>query len=199
VGETVEVPLPGSGWVYLGEANERKGLSYQRRHVSADGQVFVFRPETAGSYRLTFKKQDLLRGVDTDAVAEVTAVEKETALQAHSAAAEKTAPQGAEPQETIALVPPSDTEFVSGEGDSPVEIPATAAIDEENPVMIAAMIDDAALWNRGRELEAPGANRNMKGALNAYKTLIRNYPQSEYYTGSQKRIAYIERFFVNIH
>jgi hypothetical protein len=192
LGETVEIPLPGSGWVYLGEANEQKGLPYQRRRVSADSHVFVFRPETAGSYRLTFKKQDLVRGMDTDAVIEVIVVENgAAAVPAVIAAAEK-----AVPQETV--VPVSRTEFASGESDPPVEPPVTAIIDEENPVVIAAMIDDAALWNRGRELEAPGANRDMKGALTAYKTLIRDYPQSEYYPGSQKRIAYIERFFVNI-
>jgi outer membrane protein assembly factor BamD (BamD/ComL family) len=39
----------------------------------------------------------------------------------------------------------------------------------------------------------------MKGALAAYKTLVKDYPQSEYYAGSRKRIAYIERFFVNIN
>ncbi|MDR0637986.1 MAG: hypothetical protein LBG27_03625 [Spirochaetaceae bacterium] len=194
LGETVEIPLPGSGWVYLGEANEQRGLSYQRRRVSVDGQVFVFRPESAGSYRLKFKKQDLLRGTDTDAVIEVTTVEKAGAIPVDVATAEK-----AVPKEAIALVPVSATEFVPGEDEHSSPPPVTAMIGEENPAVIAAMIDDAALWNRGRELEAPGASRDMKGALVAYKTLIRNYPQSEYYSGSQKRIAHIERFFVNIH
>jgi hypothetical protein len=190
LGETVEVPLPGSGWVYLGEASERKGLPYQRRRVSADGQVFVFRPETAGSYRLTFKKQDLLRGTDTDAVIEVAVVSP--------ADTEKPASKEPAPLLASALVPPSGAEFVPGEGDTPVEPPPTAPVDEDPPVT-AAMIDDAVLWNRGRELEAPGANRDMKGALAAYKALMRDYPQSEYYAGSQKRVAYIERFFVNIY
>ena len=194
LGENIEIPLPDFGWVYLGEANEQKGLPYKRRRVSADGQVFVFRPETAGSYRLKFKKQDLLRGTDMDAVIEVTAVEKAAAVPADVAASEK-----ALPKEASALIPASDAGFVSGEGDLPSPPPATAMIDEEHSAVIAAIIDDAALWNRGRELESPGANRDIKGALTAYKTLIRDYPQSEYYANSQKRIAYIERFFVNIH
>jgi hypothetical protein len=209
VGENVEVSLPGSGWVYLGEAREQKGLSYQRRRVSADGQVFVFKPEKAGSYRLSFKKQDLLRGTDTDALIEVTVVEKaQAAVPADIAAAERAVPEKAVSKEAgenekaplkdaSALVPAPDTELVSGEGEPPFEPSLTAMIDKADPATVA-VIDDAALWNRGRELEAPGANRNMKGALAAYKTLVRDYPQSEYYSGSQKRIAYIERFFVNI-
>lgn len=194
LGENIEISLPDSGWVYLGEANEQKGLSYQRRRVSVDGQIFVFRPETAGSYRLKFKKQDLLRGTDMDAVIEVAVVEKMAAVPADIAAIEK-----APPKEASAPIPTSGMEVASGEGGLPSSPPATALIDEEHPAAIAAIIDDAALWNRGRELETPGANRDMKGALTAYKTLVRNYPQSEYYSGSQKRIAYIERFFVNIH
>ena len=57
---------------------------------------------------------------------------------------------------------------------------------------------DAALWTRGQSLEAPGKTRDMKAALELYRRLIREYPESEHYTDSQKRIAYIERFFVNI-
>jgi hypothetical protein len=189
VGETVEVPLPDSGWVYLGEANEQKGLSYQRRRMAADGQVFVFRPETAGSYRLLFKKQDMVRGTDTDAVIEVTVAGKPAAVSAGVAAVEK----------AVTTVPAGVAEKAAPlEGGSPSHLPVTAMIDEANP-LIAATVDDVALWNRGRELEGPGVNRDMKGALTAYKTLVRDYPQSEYYSESQKRIAYIERFFVNIH
>ncbi|MDR1231493.1 MAG: hypothetical protein LBK61_08850 [Spirochaetaceae bacterium] len=187
LGENAEIPLPGSGWVYLGEVDDQSGLAYRQRRASAEGQVFVFRPESIGSYRLKFTKQDLLRGTETSEIVEVAVVEKNTPEE--SAAVPSTAP-------TVA--PPVETETAPPEPPSP-PLMAEAA-DTAPPVAFAtAITDDTALWNRGQELEAPGPNRDMKGALAAYKSLVQDYPQSGYYTDSQKRIAYIERFFVNIH
>jgi hypothetical protein len=171
LGENAEVPLPGSGWVYLGEADGQNGLAYRQRRASADGQTFVFRPENTGSYRLKFRKQDLIRGTETSEIVEVAVIEKST------------------PDEPAAGPAIAVT-------DTPI-----ADMETAHPPAIALAIadaDDTALWNRGQELEAPGPNRDIKGALTAYKALVRDYPQSEYYTGSQKRIAYIERYFVNI-
>jgi hypothetical protein len=189
LGENAEVSLPGSGWVYLGEADNQSGLAYRQRRASAEGQVFVFRPESAGSYRLRFRKQDLLRGTETSEIVEVAVVEKNTPATPEEPAA---VPAIAAPD-----TPPPETETSPPESSSP---PLMADSDgTASPTAFATAVpDDAALWNRGQELEAPGPNRDMKGALAAYKTLVQDYPQSEYYTGSQRRIAYIERFFVNI-
>jgi hypothetical protein len=180
VGENAEIPLPGSGWVYLGETDNQSGLAYRQRRTSADGQVFVFRPENTGSYRLKFTKQDLLRGTETSEIVEVTVIEKQT-------------PDDMPPSPVIAA---ADTEAAPISVETP---PPSADIDTVPPAVPAtAEPDDAALWNRGQKLEAAGPDRDMKGALAAYKTLVHDYPQSGYYTDSQKRIAYIERFFVNI-
>jgi hypothetical protein len=177
LGENAEIPLSGSGWVYLGEADSQSGLEYRQRRASADGQTFVFRPENIGSYRLKFRKQDLIRGTETSEIVEVAVIEK-------------SAPDKPADGPTIAVI---DTPIADAETapDSPLDLPAIA--------LAIADTNDTALWNRGQELEASGPNRNIKEALTAYKTLVRDYPQSEYYTGSQKRIAYIERYFVNIH
>jgi hypothetical protein len=187
LGENAEVPLPGSGWVYLGEADNQSGLAYRQRRASAEGQVFVFRPESAGSYRLRFRKQDLLRGTETSEIVEVAVVEKN-------------APATPEEPAAIPAIAAPDTPSPETETAPPESPPLMAdADDTASPAAFATAVpDDAALWNRGQALEAPGPNRDMKGALAAYETLVRDYPQSEYYTGSQRRIAYIERFFVNI-
>jgi hypothetical protein len=177
LGENAEVPLPGSGWVYLGEADSQSGLAYRQRRVSADGQTFVFRPENIGSYRLKFRKQDLIRGTETSEIVEVAVIEKNTSDKSTIGP-------------TIAV---TDTPIADAETAPPDSPPDPSAI-----ALAIADTNDTALWNRGQELEAPGPNRDIKGALTAYKTLVRDYPQSEYYTGSQKRIAYIERYFVNI-
>jgi hypothetical protein len=184
LGENTEVGLPGSGWVYLGEADNQSGLAYRQRRTSADGQVFVFRPENTGSYRLKFTKQDLLRGTETSEIVEVAITEKNMS------------------EEPVANPAIATAGTLADMGALTAETPSEPPIidDDTAPlaVLATAVTDAAALWNRGQELEAPGPNRDIKAALTAYKTLVRDYPQSEYYTGSQKRIEYIDRFFVNI-
>lgn len=61
VGQLVEIPFYGSGWVYLGELGSRRGLPYDSRRLDADGQSFVFRAEAVGTYSLKFYKQDFIR------------------------------------------------------------------------------------------------------------------------------------------
>jgi hypothetical protein len=182
-GENAEIPLAGSGWVYLGEENGQSGLAYRQRYTSADGQVFVFRPEAGGVYRLTFKKQDLLHGTEANEIVTVTVAEKKTAAEPVSELSSKL-----DDEPAIAAAPADDGAPI------PVDIPPEPQTIEAAPVLA----DDAALWDRARELES-GPGRDIKGALAAYKTLVRDYPLSGYYADSQKRIAYIERFFVNIH
>jgi hypothetical protein len=217
LGENVEVVLSGSGWVYLGEADGQRGISYQRRRISDEGQVFVLRAEAIGFYQLQFKKQDLLRGVDTDEIVEVTVVEKGSpggGLAANTEtvpAVQPSVQMAAEP----AAPPAVETKSPAGEGDAigenmaaesatpivPAAEPSVAVSEDDTAssvVAAPAVTGDETLWNRGQALEVPGPDRDIKGALSAYKTLVRDYPQSEYYTESQKRIAYIERFFVNI-
>ncbi|MDR2501383.1 MAG: hypothetical protein LBD37_09965, partial [Treponema sp.] len=61
VGQLVEVPFRGTGWVFLGEQAARRGIVYDSRRLDSEGQSFVFRTEDAGSYTLKFFKQDFIR------------------------------------------------------------------------------------------------------------------------------------------
>jgi len=66
VGQILEIPFWGTGWVYLGELGGRRGLSYSSRRLDVEagatiGQTFVFVAETAGTYILRFFRQDFIR------------------------------------------------------------------------------------------------------------------------------------------
>ena len=66
VGQIVEIPFRGTGWVYLGELANRRGLSYQSRRLdtaagAAIGQSFVFRAQEPGTYILRFFRQDFIQ------------------------------------------------------------------------------------------------------------------------------------------
>jgi hypothetical protein len=57
---------------------------------------------------------------------------------------------------------------------------------------------DEAYWLYGQALEAAGPNRDIRLALDYYRRLVREYPQSFRYDAAARRIAYLERFYFNI-
>ncbi|MCL2809148.1 MAG: hypothetical protein FWD24_03660 [Treponema sp.] len=61
VGQTLEIPFRGSGWVYLGELTSKRGIVYNSRRNDVDGQSFIFTLEEAGTYALKFYRQDFIR------------------------------------------------------------------------------------------------------------------------------------------
>jgi len=60
VGQLLEIPYRGSGWIFLGEQGAKKGLPYDSRRLDRDGQSFMFRAELAGVYALKFYRQDFV-------------------------------------------------------------------------------------------------------------------------------------------
>ncbi|MDR0643661.1 MAG: hypothetical protein LBG05_01925 [Treponema sp.] len=61
VGQQVEIPFGGNGWVFLGEKTGQTGVSYQSHRFDAEGQTFLFEAERNGVYELEFYKQDFIR------------------------------------------------------------------------------------------------------------------------------------------
>ncbi|GHU25036.1 hypothetical protein FACS1894172_18160 [Spirochaetia bacterium] len=57
---------------------------------------------------------------------------------------------------------------------------------------------DEAWWLYGQIFEAPGANRNIRSAVTYYQRLVQEFPWSSRISDAKKRIAYLERFYVNI-
>jgi hypothetical protein len=55
-----------------------------------------------------------------------------------------------------------------------------------------------ALYLYGQALEAAGPGRDIRAAISYYRRLIREYPQSPHYTEAHRRIAYLERYYINI-
>jgi len=72
VGQIVEIPFRGTGWVYLGELGNRRGINYESRRLditprssgsagTVEGQSFIFTADAAGTYILKFYKQDFIQ------------------------------------------------------------------------------------------------------------------------------------------
>ncbi|MDR1901122.1 MAG: hypothetical protein LBQ88_02400 [Treponema sp.] len=57
---------------------------------------------------------------------------------------------------------------------------------------------DEAWWLYGQTLEANSPSRDIRTAIDYYRRLIREFPQSPRYADAQRRISYLERFYFNI-
>ncbi|MDR1411440.1 MAG: tetratricopeptide repeat protein, partial [Spirochaetaceae bacterium] len=57
---------------------------------------------------------------------------------------------------------------------------------------------DEAWWLYGQLLESAGPRRDIRKALEYYRRLIQEYPQSPRCDDARRRIAYLERFYFNI-
>ena len=57
---------------------------------------------------------------------------------------------------------------------------------------------DQALYLQGQILEAKSEIRDIKGAIDAYTSLTKNYPASKLWDDANKRIIYLKRFYLEV-
>jgi hypothetical protein len=308
VGQLVEVPFRGTGWVYLGELAARRGITYDSRRLDPEGQSFIFRAEAAGTYALKFYKQDFIRdyilndhvqvivgdppeaagtgwfnpplergrvvaeprwpaiGDDERALAGRPSGSPAGGAPAEiPSGAESSVPSGTEssvPSGTESSVPTVETDSagntgvsgaaapsfsprtgLSDEGVVPVAPPSAATdaagrsdagssvstdatrmpegalpeeylrkarveVDAGRVASAISVLDgfrerfpsgsDEAWWLLGQFYEANSPSRDIRMSLDYYRRLLREYPQSRRYTDAQRRIAYLERYYINI-
>ncbi|MDR0586851.1 MAG: hypothetical protein LBG26_06395 [Treponema sp.] len=270
VGQYIEIPFRGPGWVYLGELGSRRGVYYDSRRIDDEGMVFVFRANEEGSYSLKFNRQDFIRDyvindyvqvkvlpppeitgsawhstavvpdriyaaprwppsdlsgaapVPPEAAASATAAARPVpAIQPE--AAPVTQPASVQPDSAQPAQPAAAGQAGPGETLPEAADPATAeeaalpdvylakAKEEYDAGHIAGALEtldrfraaypggsDEAYWLYGQALEASGPNRDIRLALDYYRRLTREYPQSSRYDAARRRIAYLERFYFNI-
>ena len=136
------------------------------------------------------------------------------ARQPSNARTEPARPQGLSGGEAVAQSSPAQTPSPppppAAETKSPDAI-LKEARDEFNAGRIAAAItlldqfcksypsgSDEAWWLYGQCYEANSPNRNILSALDYYRRLVREYPQSSRLSDARRRVAYLERYYINI-
>jgi len=302
VGQLVEVPFRGTGWVYLGEVGARRGIVYDSRRLEPDGQSFIFRTERVGEYALKFYRQDFIRDfIINDYVQVIVGAPSETAgsgwfnppidrgrviaeprwpsalaeaqsLRADNRPAQPDVPAAASPAagSTVnapastapvqpSTSPPAESPVQSQSAGSPVPSvtppatpsatrPATTPTAPPTATPPAAVPDasknaapelsaytdpseylekakeefaagrvasaisfldrfcdhypsgtDETWWLYGQFYEANSPSRNILTALNCYRRLVQEYPQSSRFDDARKRIAYLQRYYININ
>jgi hypothetical protein len=59
-------------------------------------------------------------------------------------------------------------------------------------------LDDEAWWLYGQSFEANSPARNIKAALDAYRHITSDFPQSARYDAALGRMAYLNKFYFDI-
>jgi TolA-binding protein len=245
VGQTVEIPFRGSGWVFLGELNSRTGAAYLDRRNDDEGMVFRFRAGEPGDFVLGFYRQDFIRdfiqndhvrlvvdGAVPGAPAVVTAPRwpgREGAPEAGGGEITAGAPAGGgipAPDSGPAgdAAPAASAEPAGGAAPEAAVMPAARLGAETSPAEFLRLAreehqagrsgealdildrfrdlyplgSDEAWWLYGQALETAGPRRNIKAALEYYRRLVQEYPQSPRCADARRRIAHLERFYFNI-
>jgi hypothetical protein len=256
VGQIVEIPFRGRGWVYLGEIASRRGVAYDSSRYDPEGQSILFRAQEAGTYSLKFYKQDFLQDYILNdyvqviigeapisgagwfnppfdrgrAVAEPrwpSTVDEAELRKGGTSSTRPSEPQGSGSPaagtisgSSQAQPPPSAS---TATGSPPVAagtetqekiLPdallqrAKETFDQGNPQAAITLLDqyresypsgsDEVFWLYGQFYEANSPARDILSALNYYRRLVREYPQSARASDARRRIAYLERYYINI-
>jgi len=283
VGQIIEIPFRGTGWIYMEEQASRRGITYESRREDPEGQSLIFRVEDTGIYALKFYRRDFIRDYVLNDYVQViseeapvsgdrfslpvdkgrvvaqprwpTALEEaeilrggtssrpavETPLANNSergtvstqgtvpsqnsaasqgaGSAQGTVPkqQTTQPQVAASLPQQTATPEVSAEQSKVVEAPlppdvilqkAKDAFGSGNVPSAIALLDqygelynsdmDELYWLYGQFYEANSPSRNILLSLDYYRRLVREYPQSGRYNSARGRIAYLERYYINI-
>ncbi|MDR3284219.1 MAG: hypothetical protein LBS97_03445 [Treponema sp.] len=190
VGQYLDIPCPGYGWVYLGEVENQRLVSYVERRQAGNNTTFTIRADKPGTALLQFYKNDRLSNAALNDYFEVTIAEIpviSAPSQEFPTAAEPDAPQSPEqPQEAPPAAEP--------------EAPAEAAPEVSEATETPIVMDSAqALFQEAQKYEANSPDRDIRRALQLYQQLVGQFPESPQYQEAQKRIQYLRRFYFTIN
>ena len=199
VGQLVDIPFRGTGWVFLGV--DQRGLNYDSRRQDIEagvtvGQSFIFRAEEAGTYILRFFRQDFIQDISISEYVQVIITEGteeisepgEDELLAVDEEELSEVPRILLPGESIRL---ARDELDAGRAEAALSILDTML--QNHPIET-----DETLWLLGQLYEVNSPSRDIRQSLEYYRRLIWEFPQSIYVDPARRRIAFLERFFFNI-
>ncbi len=213
--EYADIILPGQGWIYLGEVKETSPsvLGFNARYIDGEDTLFNFNTLNQGSTVLHFYKQDVLADEYLDEYVQVNvnrfSGQAEPSYNSSSASSLADDVFGISTEPEVSLVF-GEVQVAEEKVFAPEDIldQAQIAYDENRFSDSISLLDeytslgvdevDRALFLYGQNYESTSDQRNIKQALASYKKIIDSFPDSTYWEDANKRIVYLERFYLNI-
>ena len=215
VGDYTDVILNGEGWIFLGEREEstKPPVSFYNRYMDGIDSYFGFDAINPGTTTLHFYKQDIIGRTYLDEYVKIVVKQKKATNNSYKSKQEEAFGISAEPVVSLAggetAVVVHDT-AITDYGFVPETIldEAEMAYNEGNFDDSIALLDeyismgknevDRALYLYAKNYESSTTARNVKLSHSYYKKVVQTFPDSKYYDESEKRILYLERFYIII-
>lgn len=296
----LDIAYPGTGWIYLGETDGTKNMTFFGRKLGETDTSFTLRARNTGRSLLHFYKNDALTGNYIDDYLEVNVTDKDASTQEHVSAPSYADAVPPRPSSAVAESPEADSSLKTGEPNSgapaasdsriqntetqsagilsasaeeaPVktviqttesapdsqsrQVPAAAlsagsttqtssdgtavpsssagssgtsvVLDEQTmnesadsllkdaqdaynakqyekaQALLSVFFDkavtriDEGLYLQGQVLEAKSSIQNIKGAVDSYEILMKNWPDSQLWQNARQRDIYLHRMYIDI-
>lgn len=277
----IDISYPGTGWIYLGQKDNKKDFTFFGRKLGGKDTSFTLRAKNAGTFILHFYKNDPLTSSYIDDYLEVIVEQQETTSTEHIIAPDYASivpPKVTITSETIKekenkkkeiaqqnisnnkpvkqedaiqnspnkknIDPSIKTVIQTQDSEQQKETPKKTEniieeqkITENKPVQkeiqnldslkesdllklaktqfankehenalntleiffekAVSKIDEG-LFLQGQILESKSNVQNIKGAIDSYELIVKNYPSSPYWAQANKRTIFLRRFYINI-
>ncbi|OJF75998.1 MAG: hypothetical protein BKP49_09270 [Treponema sp. CETP13] len=211
--ESFDVVMKGKKWIYLGETDTKESFTkYNKRLYDNENTLFKFKAINTGTVILHFYKQDL---IDNENIGEYVQVTISNAITLNPNVT-NTNLVGEEPILT------NEVDLLdANEGENTLDIEtnlktadelydaAKDSYDNGNYQNCIAYLDqffinavsdiDKGWFLLGQTYEKKSEIKDIKKALESYKTLVESYPDSKLWKQADNRIKYINRYYYNIH
>jgi hypothetical protein len=205
-------PPSGGGAGWFNPPIDRGRVTAEPRWPSALDESAILRGGQAG-IRPAAAESTPENKNDSSSAQPAAPVNRESAPAPSTAAPQVVTPQTLAPQIDAPEIPQTAEEMPAIEKQEklpPEEMlkKAQETFNEGNNTAAIALLDqfmeyypdgsDELYWLYGQFYEANTTHRNIKLSLDYYRRLVDEYPQSRRYNDARRRIAYLERFYINI-
>lgn len=278
----IDITYPGTGWIYLGQKDNKKDFTFFGRKLGGKDTSFTLRAKNPGTYLLHFYKNDPLTNSYIDDYLEVIVENKETSSTEHILAPNyativppkvtitaetrkenkkqninktvdenknkqqktqeeqtqnvvskkpidssvKTVIQTQDEENTNEISETSNTPNIieTKQAENNIQKKPNQNLDKLKETELLALAKkqftnkehsnalytlekffekavskiDEGLFLQGQILESKSDVQNIKGAIDSYELIVKNYPASAYWTQANKRTIFLKRFYINI-
>ena len=222
----LDVTYPESGWIFLGEEGEKQLLRYFGRKIAGDVTSFSLRSRSEGKTLLHFYKNTADGVIDDYIEVEIKGknenqerakVAPYTPQPAKSTGADTAVPQAraqtkGEDIGSVDMPQPDEAQTrlfdirMQDQSHLLHEAKRLAHLEDYDEALrlLDEFLDgaqqnaDEALFLQAQIFEVSQEQKNIRGALDCYETIVTRYPESSFWDKANERAVYLKKFYFDI-